>query len=590
MVNRRSSFNQRDRFPMNIVNGIRRFLGMVQHWLTFPLRWMMQERSTRMVERRPSVFRILFMPFVWLFAYTLYAIGNAGDLIVGWSRSRPIRALLFGAPALVAVVTFGIVLLVNYSAQQTSMIESYGLSATKAESQGRFDTARMYYQRLLQLSPDDKKYDLAIALTYEAEDNTLEAQRRMIKLLRYPQISAEVNRWMADRTLKRDDIDDETKWIVARGHVRNVLRFSPKDFQASRLGQKINTDLADSYIAKQEFEDAVNALKEAESNLKVVASFRQSELLELAKLQARIAAAYNEIGFDSQSNDYLDASRSSAGQSIEHFEKMLQTRFDSIPDLIGLSNSYLFTKEYAKAIRPLDVAMKNDRSKKLAPKLIPHKSKVLAAWAENELMKKPAQLSRCLELLDEAIKYNQNNEKALAVLAQIVVLSNGKVSADAKKMLDSAIVETEAPFVVHVIFGSDAAAKGEYEIAKRHFHQAALQRKNTLVVLNNLAFVMARLKTPDYDQAMTLIQTAISIQPNNANLLDTRGGIFLLMKQYENAFRDFEEAELSLKNNERLYKDLVFLSNKLGFKQHEKKYAARLEKLIAKKLPTTAGA
>lgn len=587
MVRRRRSFNQRDRFPMNIVNGFRRFLGMIQHWLTTPLRWMMQERSTRMVERRPSVFRMLFMPFVWIFAYSLYAIGNAGDLIVGWSRSRPIRALLFGAPAILTALTFGIVLLVNSSAQQTSMRDSYELKATKAESEGRFDTARMYYQRLMQLPPKDKKYDLAIALTYEAEDNTLEAQKRMAKLLTYPQIAAQVNQWMAERTLERDDVDDQTKWIVARGHIRNVLRLAPQDFQASRLGQKINTDLADSYIAKKEYEDAISSLKEAESNLKVVASFNRSKILELAKLQARIAAIYNEMGADGPARDYGDLSKSTAARSIDHYEKIIEVRFDSIPDLIGLSNSYLFVNEFAEAIRPLNVAMKNDRSKKLAPLLIPHKSKVLAAWAENELKKKPPQLSRSLELLDEAIQYNPNNEGALAVLAQIVVLSNGQVSEKAKQMLNSAIAETEAPFVVHVIFGSDAAAKGNYEVANRHFQQAALQRKNTLVVLNNLAYVMARLKTPDYEQAMTLINTAISIQPNNANLLDTRGGIYLLTKQYENAYRDFEQAEMSIKNSERLYKDLIFLSNKLGFEQHERKYSTRLEKLLAKKKLTT---
>ena len=233
--------------------------------------------------------------------------------------------------------------------------------------------------------------------------------------------------------------------------------------------------------------------------------------------------------------------------------------------------------------------MKNDRSNKLAPVLIPHKSKVLATWAEDELKKKPPQLSRCLELLDEAIQYNPNNEKALAILAQIVVLSNGQGSEKAKQILNTAIAETEAPFVVHVIFGSDAAVKGNYEVANRHFQQAALQRKNTIVVLNNLAFVTARLKTPDYEQALALINTAISIQPNNANLLDTRAGIYLLTKQYENAYRDFEQAELSIKNSERLYKDLIFLSNKLEFEQHERKYSTRLEKLLATKKLTTVG-
>lgn len=589
MARRRRSFNQRDRFPMNIVNGFRRFLGMIQYWLMTPLRWMMQERSTRMAERRPSVFRLLFMPFIWIFAYTLYAIGNAGDLIVGWSRSRPIRALLFGAPAILTALTFGIVLLVNSSAQQTTMRDSYELSATKAESEGRYETARMYYQRLRQLSPNDKKYDLAIALTYQAEDNTVEAEKRMAKLLIYPQITAEVNQWMAERTLERDDIDDQTKWKVARNHIRNVLLRAPSDFQASRLGQKINTDLADSYILKREYEDAVSSLKEAESNLKVVASFNRSKILELAQLQARIAAIYNEIRLDEFAGEYSDLSKSTAGRSIDYYEKIIEVKFDSIPDLIGLSNSYLFTRDFAKAISPLNVAMKNDRSNKLAPVLIPHKSKVLATWAEDELKKKPPQLSRCLELLDEAIQYNPNNEKALAILAQIVVLSNGQGSEKAKQILNTAIAETEAPFVVHVIFGSDAAVKGNYEVANRHFQQAALQRKNTIVVLNNLAFVTARLKTPDYEQALALINTAISIQPNNANLLDTRAGIYLLTKQYENAYRDFEQAELSIKNSERLYKDLIFLSNKLEFEQHERKYSTRLEKLLATKKLTTVG-
>jgi tetratricopeptide (TPR) repeat protein len=93
---------------------------------------------------------------------------------------------------------------------------------------------------------------------------------------------------------------------------------------------------------------------------------------------------------------------------------------------------------------------------------------------------------------------------------------------------------------------------------------------------------LSRLKQPRFEQALGLINNALKIIPGNPRFLETRGNIYLKMKQYELAFHDFETAEVQVKDNKSLYQNLLFLSQELGFDDlYRRKYEKRLADLAA---------
>ena len=63
-----------------------------------------------------------------------------------------------------------------------------------------------------------------------------------------------------------------------------------------------------------------------------------------------------------------------------------------------------------------------------------------------------------------------------------------------------------------------------------------------MVVINNLAWVLAHKKKPDLDRALELASTAVSQSPDNAEYLDTYGTVLLKCKKYDAAITNFEKA------------------------------------------------
>lgn len=563
---------------MSWIRPIGHFIGRIRFWLSAPLRYLMSDKS-RLAASRPSIVRQITRPFLWLVAVLLYGIANIGELIISWSRSRPARALMLGLPALAAIIGFVFIVGYLYNIRQGRLINTYLLNATRAERIERFDTARMYYQKLLQLDPDNQGYDYQIAKSFDAEGRSDEALRRMSKLLiSSPDIRGSVNYWFAEKTMEREDIDDKTKWIAARQYVSRFLDGSPRHYSANRLARQICMNLGNLYLNAKQEKNALDTFLEAEGYAKTLSQLDPKLLLDLARIQTQIANLYGQSTFNPQADVYRGMAFDTATESIEHFQKQVDND-PNMENLLFLSDSFLFLKKYNEALKSLDVAIRNDLSGKLAPKLIAHKSTILSAWAKDRLNEGTDNLARSMELIDQAIRLDPRNENALGLLAQISVMNNDEVSLAAKQKLDKSLADSAAPFSVHMILGSYSASKGEDDVAVRHLRQALLINRTAPAVMNNLAFVLARLKEPRFNEALSLINNALKLLPENPRFLDTRGNVYMQMKQYELAFHDLEMAEIKIKDNVTLYENLVFLAEKLGFDQHYAKYNARLNYL-----------
>lgn len=575
---RRRDWSQ-DRFPGNIIRGIKGFFGRIFFWLATPFRKLLAAPSP-LRERRRGALSWIIAPFLWLLWLLVNTFSNLVELIISWSSSRQTRAMLVAMPAAIAFGLFGFVIIYLYNSRSGTLINTYFLRATKAENVESYETARLYYQKLLQLDLTNQSYEFLIARSFESEGNLEEATRRMAKLRNQADVAGVVNFWFARKTLEREDLKEDQKWKLCLVYVEEFLAEAPKHKEANVLAFEANSVLAQMYASRNRQQDALDYLLKAEEKCDVLTRITERSFLALARIQRRISEQYAQLNDPVLQSSYNDASLRSIQQAINYFTEQLKESPRSIEYLLLLSDSYLFQKNYELAMRPIEIAMRNDIHNRLKGQFLEAKARIMAAWA-NELMQSGDQnLAQCIEVVDRALQLDPKNESALAILAQISVRNIDEVSLAAKQKLESAIGEASAPFTVHMILGSYAAAQNQDDLAMKHLRQALRLNNRATAVMNNLAFVMARLPDPRFKEALVLINRALEFQPGNPRFLDTRGNIYLRMKEYELAFHDLESAEAKIKNNAALYENLIFLTEKLGFDElYRKKFQQRLDVL-----------
>jgi tetratricopeptide (TPR) repeat protein len=85
--------------------------------------------------------------------------------------------------------------------------------------------------------------------------------------------------------------------------------------------------------------------------------------------------------------------------------------------------------------------------------------------------------------------------------------------------------------------------RGRYADAERLYRQILDERcePHNVVALNNLAWLLAH-RDGGADEALTLIEAAVNNAGRRADLLDTRGLVYLKLGRYEQALADFREA------------------------------------------------
>ena len=573
-----------DRFPASWIKAISRFFQRIILGISAPFRKLSKDRSP-LRDKRPGILRTILFPFLWT-AWLLYSIvANVIELVVSWSSSRQSRAILAALPSLIAFGLFTFVIAYLYNTRSGALVNTYLLRATKAEKVESFETARMYYQKLLQLDYSNQSYEFLIARTYDSEGNIEEATRRMSKLRSQPDVAGVVNFWFAQKTLEREELKEDQKWKQCLAYLEEFLAEAPKHREANILALRANTVLADMYGVQGLTEIAIDYLLKAENVAATLAEVSGRSYLALARIQRQIAQKYESLANPQLQKIYDSSSLKSNLKAIEFLKEEWAESQKDIKVLLLLSDSYIFQRDFEQAARQLDIALQIDVQGQLTPHLREVKSRILAEEASFLYEQGESLLSKCIEKVDQALLLSPRNEAALVILAKITVANIDEVSLAAKQKLERAIGDSAAPFSVHLILGSYAAAEKNDDRALRHLRQALLLNPKATAVLNNLAFVLARQPEPRFDEALSLIDQALKVSPKNPRFLDTRGNIYLQMKQYELAFHDLELAEVKIKNSQQLYENLLFLTKELGFEDvYRRKFEERLELLKSSKV------
>jgi tetratricopeptide (TPR) repeat protein len=146
-----------------------------------------------------------------------------------------------------------------------------------------------------------------------------------------------------------------------------------------------------------------------------------------------------------------------------------------------------------------------------------------------------------LKFLEEALRLDPNNAAALTRLP-FIAQASAEHRNDVKTKLEGALQNQQASSIVHFGLGVIESLDGNPDAAKLHFELASAQGLQTAQLMNNLAWSIAYSDTPTLDTALELANKALELQPNRAEILDTRGHILAKMGRHKEAIADLERA------------------------------------------------
>ena len=425
-----------------------------------------------------------------------------------WRKSRRFRRLLYGSPAL--MVALGVMVIVGIQwLRPTSAIGNYQLAINDAIDREDYEAAEVYLRKLATFEGMQDRAKFHLARIAQAMGKEEEAARIIAELAPEDGAGYPEAHFLVAEKLARDNAQwTQEKLDTVIYHLEAVLKTAPHHARSHRM-------LGEAYLARRDLDQAAThfaAAADSHPQVRLVLAriYQRRDKDHLAQIE--IEKAINHFG-DKAKADRTDVdSRLNWAQALlmknrspQEVAKILQEGLDRVGD-----------QRYKEALASLYCAQ-SDQIAKSAPQ----------------------QVGPRLVLLEAALELSPNNINVLNRLARIAG-HQGEEGKIAREHLEKVLTAGTATATIHLIYGTDALQRGDFELGRMHLEQAFRQNPRMPAVANNLAWLWANSETPDLDQALKLASTAIELAPNDARILETRGQIYASLKRWADAAADLE--------------------------------------------------
>ena len=147
-----------------------------------------------------------------------------------------------------------------------------------------------------------------------------------------------------------------------------------------------------------------------------------------------------------------------------------------------------------------------------------------------------------LQLLAEAVQVGTTAGQALDRLVR-VALSDAPNADQAARLVDEFRSADDTNGNVLSLLGLYSIQAGKLAEARSYLEQANAQsRGQNIMILNNLAISLVRMKPSDPRRALTFIAQALEISPDHPDLLSTRGEVYVALKRWPEAAADLKKS------------------------------------------------
>lgn len=302
----------------------------------------------------------------------------------------------------------------------------------------------------------------------------------------------------------------------ARAAFKQVLKENPAATAAQV--ELANIELSDSVVGSAAAIRALDGAPSArgvsvESKLALMRSLLTAKQFDRAEQELRwlldrapnVAAVHAQAGVLAASRNDVVAARSA-------FERALSLDPDSVEGLGGLLALDLNRKDFAAAKVRVDRRLEGPS---VSPAVL-----LLAARTYSSVN----DLAGAEKALRRVIEADATLLPAYELLAQVYVKQNRL--DDARREFDNLAQRQSAPASALTMSGLLLLSAGQTAEARKRFEQAVAADDRAVVAANNLAWMYAD-SGERLSDALRLARTAAEIVPNNADVLDTLGWVYL---------------------------------------------------------------
>jgi tetratricopeptide (TPR) repeat protein len=453
-----------------------------------------------------------------------------------WYWTRPKSAFWWGMPAV--VVGCGMIGLVAFARQTrpAELITTYNEKAFAAFRAEDFEAADLYFQKLLHLNSSNKDTLYGLALSADRQENTARAVELMQRLAPSDGNGDErAHFWLAKHLAQQDKKTLDVQGVaLLEHHLLQTVSESPNHVEANRM-------LTSLYASRKQFDKAASYLGK-------VADKDPAALLTLARLQ--VMADHKAV-----------ATRTAEG-ARDHFEEKSTAEPANPVYRLQWAEAELFLVNFQRAAEIALIGLQQanaDNHTQWKNAL----TTIFLTWYDATTKSEADNLSKRLELLQQALGFGPTNPQVLSRLAEFAVQDNEQ-STVAMTELKQILAAGRAPGIVHFILGTAALGSDEEQQGLHHLELAFAQLPQMPAAANNLAWALANGAEPNLDSAAQLINAAIKLSPQHPEIRETRGQILAKQGKTKEAIVDLEFVLRSQPQRTSIHTTLATLYDELG--------------------------
>ena len=445
--------------------------------------------------------------FGWLFRY---------------GSSRPPIPGVQGLPALgcvLALIFCGTLLTPSLADRVTHARGSMLLCLKNSD----FEKADFFSRQLCFMVPNDPAFLFARAELLDKMDRPDDKLATMTQLANERKYLPAME-WLCEKNLellKSSPVPDEQRELQLILGLTSILEIQPANIKA-------NSMLGTFYVAEGQFSRAVPLLEKA------------AELSRAPNpaLHYVLAVAQKNVG-------QLEKSKSNATVATNAFVARNSIQPYSVQRSIELLRAMILAEQEQEAVLLIQQSLPK-RTEQEAAELKWLLGEVYAQWCQRLRVKRhrtAENLAQALNAIYKGIAAAPNNP---VVTEEMVQLSCVKDVDDRvlQEQLEVALNAGVSPGLVHFILGTRLVLAGNANAqeALQHFELAMQHNASLPGLLNNIADAMVETDSTDTARALTLVDQAISLLPNQPYFFDTRGKILLKTGEPQKAVADLEKA------------------------------------------------
>lgn len=461
------------------------------------------------------------MPARLSYINPVFWIVQSALLIIRYVQSREYGNVIRGLPAVSGFV-FPVVLSLWIAPSFDTELQQAYSRLSRAQAAEDLTVADFFARKVCAMLPDESAAWMRLAVVRDLQGKSAEAEQLAIdKGVKRGYVPAA--EWLADRRFAavvgnpspdpqlEKELVEGLKWIVARRDADVRANFM--------LG---------TYLLYR------SQLLEARPVLQHLISLPKGNFPE---------ALYSLAVVEGQLGDE-EAARTAAGLAADGFLKRDALKEFRVESFMQLVRSMLIARRETEAVqliqqKNLELPAFQDQFRQLT-------GEVFASWSKRlrtSSGRSSEDIQKALTAISQAVIAAPSSPMVtteLVELAGISEISDETLDEHLRTALDAGV----SPGVIHFIQGTRCIARNppDIEAGLQHLKIADTHNPGMPGLLNNMADAIVESQKPDLKQALTLVEQALKLLPNQPHVHDTRGKILLRMGDPLKAISDFELA------------------------------------------------